>query len=105
MNHPSLDEVSDDEWDHTVAVNLTAMFTLSKDAIAHMPEGGSIINSSSINSDMPSPDLAPDAMTKAGIANFTASLAHRPAEKGIRAKSVAPGASWSALSPGARPPG
>src|ERR687894_2682482 len=75
MSHDSLDEVSDEEWDYTLAVNLSAMFTLTKDVIPHMPSGGSIINSSSVNSDNPSPNLAPYAMTKAGIANFTASLA------------------------------
>src|SRR3954452_25147673 len=55
MTHPALEEISDEEWDHTVATNLTAMFILCKDAVPHMPEGGSIINSSSVNSDMPSP--------------------------------------------------
>ena len=104
MTHPALDEVSDDEWDHTVAVNLTAMFTLCKDAVPHMPPGGSIINSSSVNSDMPSPDLAPYAMTKAGIANFTASLAQMYADKGIRANSVAPGPIWTPLIPATMPP-
>ena len=104
MSHPSLDEVSDEEWDHTLAVNLSAMFTLCKDAIPHMPEGGSIINSSSVNSDMPSPDLAPYAMTKAGIANFTASLAQMLADKGIRANSVAPGPVWTPLIPATMPP-
>jgi NAD(P)-dependent dehydrogenase (short-subunit alcohol dehydrogenase family) len=104
MSHPSLDEVSDEEWDHTLAVNLSAMFTLCKDAIPHMPEGGSIINSSSVNSDMPSPNLAPYAMTKAGIANFTASLAQMLADKGIRANSVAPGPVWTPLIPATMPP-
>ena len=103
MSHDSLDEVSDDEWDHTVATNLTAMFILCRDAIPHMPSGGSIINSSSVNSDMPSPTLAPYAMTKAGIANFTASLAQLYAEKGIRANSVAPGPVWTPLIPATMP--
>jgi NAD(P)-dependent dehydrogenase (short-subunit alcohol dehydrogenase family) len=103
MSHETLDEVSDDEWDHTLAVNLSAMFTLTKDAIPHMPEGGSIINSSSVNSDMPSPQLAPYAMTKAGIANFTASLAQMYADKGIRANSVAPGPIWTPLIPATMP--
>ncbi|RBY82855.1 NAD(P)-dependent oxidoreductase [Geodermatophilus sp. TF02-6] len=103
MNHESLDEVSDEEWDHTLATNLTAMFVLCKDAVPHMPEGGSIINSSSVNSDMPSPTLAPYAMTKAGIANFTASLAQLLAEKGIRANSVAPGPVWTPLIPSTMP--
>ena len=104
MSHETLDEVSDEEWDHTMAVNLSAMFTLTKDAIPHMPPGGSIINSSSVNSDMPSPQLAPYAMTKAGIANFTASLAQMYADKGIRANSVAPGPIWTPLIPATMPP-
>jgi hypothetical protein len=103
MSHDTLDEVSDDEWDHTVAVNLSAMFTLTKDAIPHMPPGGAIINSSSVNSDMPSPNLAPYAMTKAGIANFTASMAQMYADKGIRANSVAPGPIWTPLIPATMP--
>jgi NAD(P)-dependent dehydrogenase (short-subunit alcohol dehydrogenase family) len=103
MTHESLDEISDEEWDHTVALNLTAMFTLCKDAVPHMPPGGSIINSSSVNSDMPSPTLAPYAMTKAGIANFTASLAQLYADKGIRANSVAPGPVWTPLIPSTMP--
>jgi NAD(P)-dependent dehydrogenase (short-subunit alcohol dehydrogenase family) len=104
MSHETLDEVSDEEWDHTLAVNLSAMFTLCKDVIPHMPEGGSIINSSSVNSDMPSPQLAPYAMTKAAIANFTASLAQMYADKGIRANSIAPGPIWTPLIPATMPP-
>ncbi|MGY2128236.1 glucose 1-dehydrogenase [Blastococcus sp. SYSU DS0617] len=103
MSHDSLDEISDDEWDHTVATNLSAMFTLTKDALPHMGQGGSIINSSSVNSDNPSPNLIAYAMTKAGIANFTASLAQMLAEKGIRANSVAPGPIWTPLIPSTMP--
>ena len=104
MTHPTLEEVSDEEWDHTVATNLTAMFVLTRAAIPHMPSGGAIINSSSVNSDMPSPDLAPYAMTKAAIANFTASVAQMYADKGIRANSVAPGPIWTPLIPSTMPP-
>jgi NAD(P)-dependent dehydrogenase (short-subunit alcohol dehydrogenase family) len=103
MTHESLEEISDEEWDHTIALNLTAMFTLCKDAIPHMGPGASIINSSSINSDMPSPQLAAYAMTKAGIANFTATLAQLLGEKGIRANSVAPGPVWTPLIPSTMP--
>jgi NAD(P)-dependent dehydrogenase (short-subunit alcohol dehydrogenase family) len=104
MSHDSLDEVSDDEWDYTLAVNLSAMFTLCKDAIPHMQPGASIVNSSSVNSDNPSPNLAPYAMTKAGIANFSASLAQMLADKGIRVNSVAPGPIWTPLIPATMPP-
>jgi len=103
MSHDSVEEVSDEEWDHTLALNLTAMFTLTKDAVPHMQPGASIINSSSVNSDNPSPNLIAYAMTKAGIANFTASLAQMLAEKGIRANSVAPGPIWTPLIPATMP--
>ncbi|SDD05830.1 hypothetical protein SAMN05660690_3255 [Geodermatophilus telluris] len=103
MTHETLEEIPDEEWDHTLATNLTAMFTLCKDALPHMQPGASIINSSSVNSDTPSPQLAPYAMTKAAIANFTASLAQMLAEKGIRANSVAPGPVWTPLIPATMP--
>jgi NAD(P)-dependent dehydrogenase (short-subunit alcohol dehydrogenase family) len=103
MSHDSIEEISDEEWDYTVGTNLTAMFVLTKDAIPHMPPGGSIINSSSVNSDNPSPNLIAYAMTKAGIANFSASLAQMLADKGIRANSVAPGPVWTPLIPATMP--
>lgn len=75
MNHKELDEITDEEWQHTFATNVSAMFYLVKAAVPHMPPGSSIIGSTSVNSDMPSPELAPYAVTKAAIANFCASLA------------------------------
>jgi NAD(P)-dependent dehydrogenase (short-subunit alcohol dehydrogenase family) len=104
MSHDTLEEISDEEFDLTVGLNLGAMFTLCKDAIPHMQPGSSIINSSSVNSDMPSPALAVYAMTKAGIANFTASLAQLYGGRGIRANSVAPGPIWTPLIPATMPP-
>lgn len=93
MTHESLDEISGEEWDYTFKLNVGALFDLVKAAVPHMPAGGSIIGSSSVNSDMPSPTLAPYAATKAAIANFCAGLAQMLGEKGIRVNSVAPGPS------------
>jgi NAD(P)-dependent dehydrogenase (short-subunit alcohol dehydrogenase family) len=103
MNHESLDEISDEEWDYTFRTNVAAMFHLCKAAVPHMPPGSSIIGSSSVNSDMPSPTLAPYAATKAAIANFSASLAQLLGEKGIRVNSVAPGPIWTPLIPATMP--
>ncbi|WP_295121950.1 SDR family oxidoreductase [uncultured Leifsonia sp.] len=103
MTHDSLEETPDDEWDHTLATNLSAYFHLAKAAVPHMKPGASIIGSSSVNSDMPSPTLAPYAATKAAIANFTASLAQLLGERGIRANSVAPGPIWTPLIPSTMP--
>jgi NAD(P)-dependent dehydrogenase (short-subunit alcohol dehydrogenase family) len=104
MTHESLDEISDEEWDHTFDLNIGAMFRLVKAAVPHMAPGSSIIGSSSVNSDMPSPTLAPYAATKAAIANFAASLAQLLGEKGIRVNSVAPGPIWTPLIPATMPP-
>jgi NAD(P)-dependent dehydrogenase (short-subunit alcohol dehydrogenase family) len=103
MTHESLDEISDDEWDYTFRTNIGAMFYLTKAALPHMSAGSSIIGSSSVNSDSPSPNLAPYAATKAAIANFSASLAQMLGEKGIRVNSVAPGPIWTPLIPATMP--
>jgi NAD(P)-dependent dehydrogenase (short-subunit alcohol dehydrogenase family) len=103
MTHETLDEISDDEWDYTFDTNIGAMFRLCKAAIPHMKPGSSIIGSSSVNSDMPNPTLAPYAATKAAIANFCASLAQMLGDKGIRVNSVAPGPIWTPLIPATMP--
>jgi NAD(P)-dependent dehydrogenase (short-subunit alcohol dehydrogenase family) len=103
MTHETLEEIPDEEWDYTFDTNIGAMFHLCKAAIPHMKAGSSIIGSSSVNSDMPSPQLAPYAATKAAIANFCASLAQMLGEKGIRVNSVAPGPIWTPLIPATMP--
>ena len=103
MNHETLEEVPDEEWDYTLATNLSAFFHLAKAAVPHLKPGSSIIGSSSVNSDMPSPTLAPYAATKAAIANFCASLAQMYGERGIRVNSVAPGPIWTPLIPATMP--
>jgi hypothetical protein len=103
MTRESIEEIPDEEWDHTLATNLTAMFHLVKAAVPQMRPGASIIGSSSVNSDDPSPTLMPYAMTKAGIANMCASLAQLLAPKGIRVNSVAPGPVWTPLIPSTMP--
>jgi NAD(P)-dependent dehydrogenase (short-subunit alcohol dehydrogenase family) len=103
MTHETVEEVSDDEWRHTFDTNVSALFWLVKAALPHMGQGSSIIGSSSVNSDMPSPTLAPYAATKAAIANYTASLAQLLGPKGIRVNSVAPGPIWTPLIPSTMP--
>ena len=103
MTHENIEEISDDEWEYTFKTNVAAMFHLVKAALPHMGPGSSIIGSSSVNSDMPSPTLAPYAATKAAVANFSASLAQLLGERGIRVNSVAPGPIWTPLIPSTMP--
>ncbi|MEV4410349.1 glucose 1-dehydrogenase [Catellatospora sp. NPDC049609] len=104
MTHESVEEISDDEWEHTFDVNITAMFRLVKAALPHLAAGASIINTASVNSDMPRPTLLPYATTKGAIANFSAGLAQLLGERGIRVNSVAPGPIWTPLIPSTMPP-
>jgi NAD(P)-dependent dehydrogenase (short-subunit alcohol dehydrogenase family) len=104
MSHDTLEEISDEEWQHTFDVNITAMFRLVQAALPHLGAGASIINTSSINYDMPRPNLLPYATTKGAIANFTAGLAQLLGERGIRVNAVAPGPIWTPLIPSTMPP-
>ncbi|ONH49778.1 NAD(P)-dependent dehydrogenase, short-chain alcohol dehydrogenase family [Pseudomonas cedrina] len=97
MSHETLEEISDEEWVKTFDINITAMFRICKAAVPHMQAGSSIINTTSVNSDMPKPTLMPYAATKGAIANFTGGLAQLLGSKGIRVNSVAPGPIWTPL--------
>jgi NAD(P)-dependent dehydrogenase (short-subunit alcohol dehydrogenase family) len=104
MTHDSIEEIPDEEWDHTFRTNCHAMFYLCKAAVPHMEAGASIINTSSVNSDQPKPPLLAYAATKAAIANFSAGLAQLVGDRGIRVNSVAPGPIWTPLIPSTMPP-
>jgi len=101
--HENVEDISDEEWDRTMATNLGAFFYLTKAALPHMRPGSSIIGTSSINSASPTPTLLPYDVTKAGIANMAAALAQLLASRGIRANSVAPGEVWTPLIPATMP--
>ncbi|PPG50419.1 NAD(P)-dependent oxidoreductase [Rathayibacter sp. AY2B3] len=103
MSRESVTDIPDEEWDRTIATNISAYFHLVKSALPHLKEGASIIATSSVQSDQPSYQLLPYAATKSAILSLTASFAQALGEKGIRANSVAPGPIWTPLIPSTMP--
>jgi len=91
-----------EEMDHervvyTFNVNIIAMFDLTRYALAHMKEGSTIINTSSIQAYKPGEYILDYACTKAAIVAFTKGLSQELIERGIRVNSVAPGPVWTPL--------
>jgi NAD(P)-dependent dehydrogenase (short-subunit alcohol dehydrogenase family) len=103
MTHKSIDELSSEEFDYTFRTNIYATFFLSKAALPHMTEGGSIINTASIEAYEPNPMLLAYAATKGAIVTFTKALAKEAIKKGIRVNAVAPGPIWTPLIPSTMP--
>jgi NAD(P)-dependent dehydrogenase (short-subunit alcohol dehydrogenase family) len=93
----NLEDIDDQQWEDTYAVNIHAIFRITQAALAHLPAGSTIVNSTSIQAYQPSPTLVDYASTKAAINNFTKGLAQQLASRGIRVNAVAPGPIWTPL--------
>ncbi|MCL0105096.1 SDR family oxidoreductase, partial [Dehalococcoidia bacterium] len=89
-----IDEISEEDWDRTMNVNLKSMFLTCKYALPYMERQGSgcIINISSINAirTLPALSVAYSA-SKAGAIALTREIAVQYAPKGIRANAILPG--------------
>jgi NAD(P)-dependent dehydrogenase (short-subunit alcohol dehydrogenase family) len=85
-------ELSEDEWDRVLAVNLRSVFLFSKFSIPHMSEHGSIINISSVHALETTPNVSPYVASKGAIEALSRALALELEEKKIRVNCVAPGA-------------
>lgn len=104
MSQPDgISAISTDQFDRVMRTNLYGMFWLCKAALPHIPAGGSIINTTSVQAYKPSPHLLDYAMTKGAIVTFTQGLAQMLATDGIRVNAVAPGPVWTPLIPATLP--
>lgn len=98
-SHDKFEDIPDEDFVETYRVNVFAMFRLCQAVLPQMPPGSSIINTASIQSFDPSPNLLAYASTKAAIVSFTRSLANLAIERGVRVNAVAPGPVWTPLIP------
>ena len=85
-------DLSEEDWNRVLAVNLTSVFLFCKHAVPHMPAGGAIVNTSSVHAHQTEPTVAPYAASKAGMEGLVRCLAQELAPRQIRVNCVAPGA-------------
>ena len=86
-------DITEEEWDHVLSVNLKAAFLLSQNVIPRMlsEKFGRIINIASIAAQRGGVHSIPYAASKAGLVNLTRSLARLYSQDGIHSFCIAPG--------------
>jgi 2-deoxy-D-gluconate 3-dehydrogenase len=89
---PALD-ITLDDWDHILGVNLRGLFFVTQEVGRHMVARGrgAIVNAASVSSIRGHPNLAAYAASKGGVAQLTRVLANEWAGAGVRVNAIAPG--------------
>jgi 3-oxoacyl-[acyl-carrier protein] reductase len=87
-----LQDITDEDWERVMRIDLGSVFRISRAAIPHMRErqSGSIISLASIAGKEGTPNLIPYSVAKAGIIALTKALAKEVIRDGIRVNCVAP---------------
>jgi NAD(P)-dependent dehydrogenase (short-subunit alcohol dehydrogenase family) len=93
----SIDDITDQQWEHTFRTNIFGYFYMARAALKHLPAGGAIVNTGSITGLEGSQQLLDYSATKGAIHAFTKSLAQNLVERKIRVNCVAPGPVWTPL--------
>jgi len=92
MTFKPIVELPDEDWDKVLAVNLRSVFLFCKYGVPHMPQGGAIVNISSVHAHETTRNVVPYASSKGGMEAFTRGFSEELEDRKIRINSVAPGA-------------
>ena len=92
-------EISIDQLKETFETNIYPYFYILKEALDHLKENSTIVNTTSVTSYRGSSHLLDYASSKGAITSFTRSLSSMLVSKGIRVNAVAPGPIWTPLIP------
>lgn len=105
VQHPSEDimQITSENLIQTFSVNIFAMFWMVQAVLPSMPEGSTIINTTSVTAYRGSGGLIDYSSTKGAIVSFTRSLSANLIGKKIRVNGVAPGPIWTPLIPATFP--
>jgi NAD(P)-dependent dehydrogenase (short-subunit alcohol dehydrogenase family) len=99
-----LEDITDEQLERTFRTNIFGQFYLTRAALREMPDGGAIINTTSVTAYQGNPTLLDYSSTKGAIVAFTRSLAKQLEPRKIRVNAVAPGPIWTPLIPASYPP-
>ena len=96
----SIDELTLEDFDRTLDVNLRAAFVASRAAVDHMPDGGRIVAiGSNLAVRVPFPGISLYAMSKSALIGLTKGLARDLGSRGITANVVHPGSTDTDMNP------
>src|SRR5918992_4315550 len=101
----SLSEITHEDWERVLKLNLTATFYCCRAAIPRMREqkSGAIVNIASISGKEGNPNMIPYSVSKAGVICLTKALAKEVIHDGVRVNCVAPGVIETPLLEGLQP--
>lgn len=98
-----LEQITSEQMEKTFRTNFFSIFYLTKAALPHMKQGGSIVNAASLTAYEGNEQLMDYSATKGAIVAFTRSLSKSLHSRGIRVNGVVPGTIWTPLIPASFP--